>query len=128
MKKRKGTSISRQGFTLIELLLVMAVVGILAGTILVGVSGQREKARASSALESANSILPYAVECYLREGSITSPNDVGGNSVCSGAPLYPSLTSGCEYNGSTATYFRIDCDPSYQIRCYYSGDGNCEFL
>ncbi len=120
MKKQKG-------FTLIELLLVMAITGILAGTILVGVSGQREKARASSALESLNSILPYAVECYLRGTGPVAPSAItGGNAVCTGAPVYPTLSGGCNYRTNlNGSIIQATCAGGYTINCEYAGAGNC---
>jgi prepilin-type N-terminal cleavage/methylation domain-containing protein len=127
MKKTKG-------FTLIELLLVMAIVGILAGTILVGVSGQREKARAARALETMNSVLPYAIECYIQGTDMTAPTASGGGVLC-GAITYPALGDECEYytdDPDTGT-FRGWCggtavSPLYEISCDVSGDGNCEIL
>jgi prepilin-type N-terminal cleavage/methylation domain-containing protein len=126
MKKQKTIFLSKRGFTLIELLLVMAITGILAGTILVGVSGQREKARASSTLESLNSILPYAVECYLRNAGPSAPSATGGGAVCAGAPNYPALSAGCSYTTNlTGSRIQATCSGSYTINCYYAGDGNC---
>jgi len=120
MKKQKG-------FTLVELLLVMAIIGILAGTILVSISGQREKARAGRTLESMNAILPYAVECYITETDMTSPAAASGGGILCGSISYPELGDGCSYvvsdPDSTGTIV-ANCG-SYNISCDIEDEGNC---
>ena len=128
MKKTKS-------FTLIELLLVMAIVGILAGTILVGVSGQREKARAARAFETMNSVLPYAIECYIQGTDMTAPTTAGGGVLC-GPITYPNLGDECEYytdDPDTTGFFGGWCggtavSPLYEISCDIQDEGNCEIL
>ena len=48
----KTKQISERGFTLIELLTTVAIIGILASTIFVSLSGQRDRAKLASAMES----------------------------------------------------------------------------
>mgnify|MGYP002353746386 CR=1 FL=1 len=122
MKKMKG-------FTLIELLLVIAIIGILAAAILVGISGQREKARAASALESVKSVMPYVAECHMK-GTVQAPDSAGGNSVCSPDTgfTYPSLgTTGCTYTtNTTGERIQVNCPTSITINCNYGDTTNCE--
>lgn len=129
MLKKKN----RKGFTLIELLLVIAIIGILAGAILVSISGQREKARRGSALETARTVVPYLTECYMRNASINAPTNTstGGNTFCSGAGanlVWPSLaSSGCTWPAAAigvGVSFVISC-PGGNITCYHGSTGDC---
>lgn len=125
-----------RGFTLIELLLVIAIIGILAAAILVGVQGQREKARRASALETAKSVVPYLAECYMRGVSIDVPDNTstGGGSFCTGAGAnleWPSLAnSGCTWPAvaiGTDTDFTVTCDGG-NIQCFHGQGAYCTLL
>jgi len=106
---------NRKGFTLIELLLVMAIIGILAGTIMVGMGSSRKKARVTSALKTADSILAEAAECYLKDGPFTAfstPN--GGGLICGvNSGEWPELAKKCSYSSfgaPPAWTFDIACN------------------
>ena len=112
MKKMK------KGFTLIELLIVIAIIGILAGVILVSTSTARNKARRTSAMESVRSVLPFLTECNMSGATITAATNNATTAVTActsgGAAVnYPGLnggsTSGCNYSGSTATSVNVTC-------------------
>jgi prepilin-type N-terminal cleavage/methylation domain-containing protein len=126
MKIKKVMLSGSQGFTLIELLLVMAIIGILAGTILVGVSGQREKARTGRALETMNAVLPYAVECFITGVAMSAPGtSVNWTGTLCGSISYPALGDGCNYNNTNPSSgsFSAVCG-SRSITCDID-DGNC---
>lgn len=65
-RRRRGTGSS--GFTLVELLLVVAILGILAGMVVVNLSGQSESARIS-ATRSSISAIQTAISMYEAETS-----------------------------------------------------------
>lgn len=106
---------NKNGFTLIELLLVMAIIGILAGVILVGMGASRKRARVSAALKTADSILAEGADCYLRNGTFSGPNNnlTGGGQICgAGSGEWPEMVKKCEYGvvNSNAFTFEIICN------------------
>jgi len=127
MKKNQ----KEKGFTLIELLLVIAIIGILATVVMVGIGNQRERARRTAALESTRSVLPYLVDCYMQNGTVqayTNPN--GGNNVCNPniGVVYPDLTDGQVCTGATvnagAGTITVECG-SLDVVCNFNQNANC---
>jgi len=122
----------KKGFTLIELLIVIAIIGILAAVILVNTGSARDKAQTSSGLQSLKSVIPYAVDCNNRAGTVNSdpaPTE-GVTEVCAGeaAILFPTLPSSCDYVVGTASTIVATCGSSTTstITCTFDGGGDCQ--
>jgi len=81
----------KKGFTLIELLIVIAIIGILAGAILINIGGARMKARDSKRV--------------LELRSFMSALDVYNYSVGSYPSTSGELVSNCDNDTSFATFF-----------------------
>jgi prepilin-type N-terminal cleavage/methylation domain-containing protein len=93
--KIKQSFSERKGFTLIELLIVIAIIGILAGVVLVSVGGGLEKAKRASALTTASSVMTELVSCqddggFAKNGAQLSP----GNPVCYATASFQNALTG----------------------------------
>ena len=78
----KNTS-SSKGFTLVELLLTMAIISILAGSILVSLSSQRRKAHEAKVLAEFSGTIQPMLMCRTDGGTINIPSGgTGGGNIC----------------------------------------------
>jgi prepilin-type N-terminal cleavage/methylation domain-containing protein len=85
---------NKKAFTLIELLLVVAIIGILAGVILVSTGSAREKAKLSKVLSTMKSIESLADACMAKGGDLVIPaySGSGGSTICNtGTETLPSI-------------------------------------
>ena len=113
-----------KAFTLIELMVAMAIIGILAGVVLVSMSGYAKRARETAALQTAASVMPAAIKCALESKTMsTPPSSDGGGPICAGSSftwpiLNTSSTKGwvwVEASGDSSNpngYWYVLCGPN----------------
>lgn len=75
---------TRNGFTLIEMLVVFAIVGILAGAVIVSMERYGVKARTSQVEALASSLLPKFIACYTSGNKVIKPpaNSTSSTPIC----------------------------------------------
>jgi prepilin-type N-terminal cleavage/methylation domain-containing protein len=84
--KKNNVFNNKKGFTLIELMLVVAIIGILAGIIMVSLSGQRQRAQDTKILAELSATIQPMLMCLSDDKDVTVPNN-GGN-ICLALPAY----------------------------------------
>jgi prepilin-type N-terminal cleavage/methylation domain-containing protein len=75
-------NVNKKGFTLIELLVVVAIIGVLAGIVLVSLNSARTKADKSSLQSTLASVMPVASMCVNEGGKIQDPTTPGTTTIC----------------------------------------------
>ncbi len=91
------------GFTLIEMLIVIAIIGILASIVLVGLGPVQRSARDSRRASDLRSVQNALELCYSKGGSypvaanwaelITALTGIGGSPQCGGSAVVPRIPS-----------------------------------
>lgn len=113
---------NKKGFTLVELLLVIAIIGILAAVLFVGLGNQRERARVTTFKENARGLVTAYTACTDGGGTI---NDFQGGPVCSDDGL-GNIPAFGECDGTTATTISAEDDSGDTwhviMGCTRSGD------
>jgi prepilin-type N-terminal cleavage/methylation domain-containing protein len=134
MKKQENKLILKAGFTLIELLIVIAIMGILAGVIMVSAGGAKGKANRASAIATLSSVLTELVICQDDGGGINAyPAPYNSTTkICTDAThteVWPDIsrtgwvvtTGSATNNAGIATYeFKADKADQTQIVCKYA--------
>ncbi|HHX58412.1 MAG TPA: prepilin-type N-terminal cleavage/methylation domain-containing protein [Candidatus Moranbacteria bacterium] len=133
MEKLKKIKIKKRrcGFTLVELLLVIAIIGILSGIILVGVTSYRKNARVTKVMAELGGQLQNITMCFSDDGSVGAPN--GGSNICQGRSSYgkwPALLGdwgygSSEFRSSSNWYFSASSSEDRAIICCNSTYSKC---
>jgi prepilin-type N-terminal cleavage/methylation domain-containing protein len=85
---------NKKGFTLIEIMVAIAIVGILAGAVLVSMSSYRAKARSSKLDGSLSSAVVSMQSCWTFGGEVLAPSsDANICSLNSSYGKWPNISS-----------------------------------
>ncbi len=76
--------INKKGFTLVELLLVIAIIGILAAVLFIGLGNQRERARTTTFKENMRGLVTAYTACADGAGTIYVGAANGTSTACTG--------------------------------------------
>lgn len=98
-KKTKAKSVKKavkkcckRGFTLIELLVVVAIIGILAGIVVISTTSARNRAIRASVISTMSSVITTAAVCEHEDGDANDA--VAGQPICDLADIdetYPTF-------------------------------------
>lgn len=118
---------NQKGFTLIELLIVIAIIGILAGVILVSTTNARNRAVNTAAKQTMASIKNGIASCCYRANQSTL-NTAAGADICSNVTgsLLPALASIANTGATAVTYaVTADCGTDRPTITATVTGGNC---
>jgi prepilin-type N-terminal cleavage/methylation domain-containing protein len=71
-----------KAFTLVELLVVVAIIAVLATVIVVGFSGQKQKAMNATVKSNISTAASAAAVCLGDAGALNAPNNNGTTDIC----------------------------------------------
>lgn len=136
MLRKKACLPVRQGFTLIELMTVIAIIGILAGVVLVSTKSASEKSKRASALTTLSSVLPEMVTCqddgfglnaYNTASLICNDTDTPQSHNAKWPDISKTgwiVTANSATNAQISAYeFTADKTEQTQIKCSYASNG-----
>lgn len=127
--KAKAIPVGRQGFTLIELLVVMAIIGVLAGLIMVNFNSARERTR-DTQRKSDLAQIGRSLMMYHNDFGNYPETTATGNAI---AGCLPAGTADCDWGGAWDAaggdfYMKILPEDPYSGQDYsYDQNGDHDF-